>query len=464
MTRMISRALVAVSLASVVVAGCSTAPSPGVQPRPVPVVEAPPRFVPKKDREVVSTTPEKPPLWYADYDAWRAKEGARRHKTFIIATGEGISESEARRNAFRSAVSSRSITLSERSRLNIAGTSYVTAYDDGSFKVTAIYEYAKPPQRAKPVVAARPCQEGIEYLCDELLEKLTEEKLRELGTFGVARFGYKTTPFPCEFSDFLEAELRRCLQRRFGASPEVLDPALMKPGSPLVTPDAAISGNYWPGKDKRTVRIQARITNMSNGSLLGTAGVNLSLGDMNVRITPEKVEAAETNLAAVNRVRQNVQQNTEGGKNFKIKLWLDRGKGAWKKGEKLVFRFRSERDCYLNLMHFDCTGAVQLLFPNQWHQDCFIRGGRVYSIPGGEMNFTFDVSDPFGTDIVLAVATAVRTRGLYAFRQGRDVGFRSIEGGTRGITVSGIGAPTSSIAELRADQKADAFLTFTTMP
>jgi len=453
-------AIVALLASLLLMVGCSSAPSAEEARTDMPV--KPPRFVPKKDREVVSSTPETPPLWYADYDAWRAKERRRRDKTFIIATGEGITESQARRNAFQEVVSSRSLSRTERGWLNLAGTPYVVAYSDGSFKVTVIYEFARPYET--PSVASadvvRPYQEAIEYLCDDLLEQLSEAKRAELGTVGVTQFGYKKTPFPCEFSDFLESELRRTLQRRVGNEMKVLDPALMKPESVLAVPGAAVGGHYWPGENERTVRVQARMTDMTTGALLGTASVNLSIGNMSVRLAPLKADEAEKNLAAVDKLRASVRRHSGRAKNFKIKVWLEGGRRAWRESEKLVFHFRSERDCYLNLLHFDSAGSVQLLFPNQWHPDGFVRGGRNYTIPSREMNFVFEVDEPYGTDIVLAVATAVKTKGLYAFRRDQDIGFRSIEGGTRGILVK----PTNHIGDLSGDQKAEAVLTFTTMP
>ena len=173
-----------------------------------------------------------------------------------------------------------------------------------------------------------------------------------------------------------------------------------------------------------------------------------------------KAEAAEKNLHLLTALRQSVEAGSEGGKNFGIKVWLADGRRAWRKGERIVIHFRAERDCYLNLLHVNALGQAQLLFPNQWHQDAFIKADREYKIPSADMNFTFDIDEPFGTDIVLALATAVKTDGLYAFRSGQDQGFRAFPEGTRGIVVNS----TQHIAGLPAEQKADALLTFTTMP
>ena len=417
--------------------------------------------LPQPGREVVSTTPEQEPLWYTDFSAWRVESPRRRTGTYVIATGEGPSEALARRNAFDNGAASRGISMKDRSRLQLAGTPYVIAYDDGSYKVSAIYEFAQSAMSTEPDARTQAVafQPGVSRLCDGLMAQLDDARLREIETLGVAPFGYKHTPFPCEFSDYLEGELRRALKDRLGDSAQVLDPALMKGDNALVTPDAALGGCYWSDMAERTVRIQARMTDMRAGTLLGETAITVK-APKGIRIEPMKAEAAEKNLHLLTALRQSIEPDSEGGKNFNIKVWLADGRRAWRKGERIVIHFRSERDCYLNLLHVNALGQVQLLFPNQWHQDAFIKAGSEYKIPSADMNFTFDIDEPFGTDLVLALATAVKTDGLYAFRSGQDEGFRAFPEGTRGIVVNS----TQHIAGLPAEQKADALLTFTTMP
>ena len=417
---------------------------------------------PKPGRAVVSTTPEHKPLWYRDYAAWVEKQARARARRFVMAAGEGPNESSARRDVLYEAAAALGIASGDLPRLKLADTPYVVEYDDGSYKVTAVYEYEAPvaPKPAKEQDAAFPYREGVARLCDDLLDQIAKEKRESIATLGVASFGYKTTPFPCEFSDFLEAELRRAFQERVGSRMKVLDPALMKSDSALATPDAAVAGNYWPSDKDRVVRVQARMTDMTTGNLLGESSIDLSLGHLRVRTEPLAAEAAEKNLAAANTLRDKIRNYSTGSRNFNIAVWLDKGRRAWRKGEKLVFHFKSDRDCYLNLIHFDSAGNVQLLFPNQWHRDASIEGGRVYTIPDENMNFDLEVGEPFGTDIVLAIAATDKTSDMYTFREGADEGFRSIEGGARGIVLT----PRKELADLPGDKKSEALLTLTTMP
>ena len=445
--------------------GCASVPEPPETPRATSPTIAPPKLQPAvASRRIVETTPDAPPLWYTDYEAWRKGDAARSRRTYLVATGEGQSEAMARRNALLEAASSRHLSVADLEGLSMAGTPYVVEYDDGSFKVTALYEWRRPratsPTRAAAAEAILLYHQAVDVLCNDLIDQLDNGEDTHIETLGVSGFGYKTTPFPCEFSDFFEAELRRAFQRAMGDRAHVLDPALMKSESMLAVPDAAVGGTYWPAEDKRTVRVQARMTDLSTGELMGESSVNLSLGKMAVRVEPLRAGEAEKNLPAVEHIRSEIRQGATQQENFAVNLWLEGGRRAWRNGEKLVFRFRAERDCYLNLLHFDSSGKVQLLFPNQWHQDSHVKGQQELAIPSDAMAFDLEVVEPFGTEIVMAVATATPAEGLYTYRPDKDIGFRSIEGGRRGIAIK----PTGDIADLPADQKAEAVLAFTTMP
>lgn len=91
---------------------------------------------------------------------------------------------------------------------------------------------------------------------------------------------------------------------------------------------------------------------------------------------------------------------------FKVKVWVE-GEQPPKKleGEKIVFKFRAERDCYLNLIDCGTSGKVTVLFPNAYHKDNRIQAGREYSIPSEEMAFDIETQGPAGLELVKAIAT-----------------------------------------------------------
>lgn len=89
-------------------------------------------------------------------------------------------------------------------------------------------------------------------------------------------------------------------------------------------------------------------------------------------------------------------------KKFNIRLWSDRT--DYKIGDKIVFYFQAERDCYLNLVVINSRGDLTLLFPNRFHRNNFIRAGKTYRIPEDGYGFEFEIQPPIGTDRIYAIA------------------------------------------------------------
>lgn len=96
-------------------------------------------------------------------------------------------------------------------------------------------------------------------------------------------------------------------------------------------------------------------------------------------------------------------QETEKNSAFKIDLWAD--KHTFQVGDSIVFNFRSERDCYLNIVDINSSGEMTLLFPNRFHQDNFIRSGRTYRIPDETYGFCLEVQPPVGRERIYAIAS-----------------------------------------------------------
>lgn len=121
---------------------------------------------------------------------------------------------------------------------------------------------------------------------------------------------------------------------------------------------------------------------------------------------------------------------------FSIKLWTD--KSAYRLNDPIRFFFRTERNCYLNLVNIGSSGNVTLLFPNRYHSDNFVRAGVTYRIPDDHYGFSFQVEPPLGTERVYAIAS---TRPIDIF----DMDFRNMKfmsrtrGNTRDIGVTKIG-------------------------
>jgi hypothetical protein len=121
---------------------------------------------------------------------------------------------------------------------------------------------------------------------------------------------------------------------------------------------------------------------------------------------------------------------------FNIDIWTN--KKRYRLGEEIRFYFRSDQDCYLTLVDYEPNGKVKVLFPNQFFQDNFVRGGQTYIIPGREYGFKLTIEPPTGTERIKAIAT---TDPLSLFDLDFTKGFfppveRSNMRGMRGISVA----------------------------
>ena len=426
-------------------------------------------------KRVTYANPEAKPPWSTNLQQWLKKHPDVEGRA-IVGVGDGFDQSHASMKAFEAAVKKGRIPTKERGALKLL-ENWIIGYSDGSYTICALYEYAKPG-------AAESLDKGAQKLCGGLLERIPPAKRQHLKTVAVGDFCYKNTGFRSEFGDLLRTAVLTALQAKLGEAAagresllqkfkgdaalvmEVLDPNTTKPhdeskDEPLA--DALITGSFWPDAHGHSVLVQASIREPASGALLGGASANISVERLAVEIAPGKIAVAQKNIDALNNLRKRIVSAPGGKQNFKIRLWPKNARQVWKAGEKFAINFRSERDCYLNLLHVDPNGKVQLLFPNQWQQDALVRGGREYTIPNAAMNFDWNIVPPFGVDTIMAVATATRTPRLFEFRPGKDVAFRAIgDDQTRGIEIVAEQI-TASMENLPADQKAEAVTTITTV-
>ncbi len=122
-----------------------------------------------------------------------------------------------------------------------------------------------------------------------------------------------------------------------------------------------------------------------------SAYVNWNLDKMKPIKSAFKIEvwAEEADLSGKRDIRTQSRQQTL--KDFHV-------------GEKINIFFKSEKDCYLNLWNFGTSGKLTVLFPNALFTDNFIKGNRIYSIPGEDYPFDYILSGPPGIERVKAIA------------------------------------------------------------
>jgi uncharacterized caspase-like protein len=88
---------------------------------------------------------------------------------------------------------------------------------------------------------------------------------------------------------------------------------------------------------------------------------------------------------------------------FPLTVWPD--KSTYRDGESMRIYVRADKDCYLRLYHRDVEGNVQLIFPNPWQQDNRVKAKQPVAVPDAKASFQFTAAAPFGSEIVIAVAS-----------------------------------------------------------
>jgi hypothetical protein len=93
---------------------------------------------------------------------------------------------------------------------------------------------------------------------------------------------------------------------------------------------------------------------------------------------------------------------------FKVRVWItEENREDFFIGERVSFNFLSEKDCYLLLLNLDSKGNFQVLFPNKYYQNNFVKGGKEITIPDENMRKEFELEfyEPEGEETVKAIAT-----------------------------------------------------------
>jgi len=145
--------------------------------------------------------------------------------------------------------------------------------------------------------------------------------------------------------------------------------------------------------------------------------------------------------------------------NFSIEVFTDRGKNAvYKKGETFKVKFRTERDSFVYLFYTDAENNVTLLFPNKYNKNNFVKADREYSIPDESMNFKFTVREPFGTEVIKAVACLERVKEL------DELSEKEIFPYLGKIDSSNVRRVASIISNIRKSKRAESMTVIKTIP
>jgi hypothetical protein len=91
---------------------------------------------------------------------------------------------------------------------------------------------------------------------------------------------------------------------------------------------------------------------------------------------------------------------------FGLRIWLNKADGRFVEGDYLIIKVQADRDAYLKLDYFQANGTVVHLVPNIFRGQAFIQKGETYVFGGKDSPERFIISEPFGDEVIKAVASA----------------------------------------------------------
>lgn len=163
--------------------------------------------------------------------------------------------------------------------------------------------------------------------------------------------------------------------------------------------DATIIGSYWELDDR--IEIKTQVISRGTGESLGSANVTFPSRYIpkSINHKPDNFSQIQSDLALL--------ADDRAGSELKVVVWTDRGDGGvYKENEKLLVYVKANKDCFLRVIYHDASGNNIQIFPNALSEKSMtVKANTVYTIGGEESPFSFTVGEPFGTELIKALAS-----------------------------------------------------------
>ncbi len=90
---------------------------------------------------------------------------------------------------------------------------------------------------------------------------------------------------------------------------------------------------------------------------------------------------------------------------IQLQVWANKGiKSTYTEGEKLLVHVRAELNVYLQVDYYQADGQVVHLLPNALDQNQ-VQAGQVFTLGTPENTFQFEITPPFGVEMLTVVAS-----------------------------------------------------------
>lgn len=204
----------------------------------------------------------------------------------------------------------------------------------------------------------------------------------------IGAFSYRDSRASGEFGQRLEREFRNA----FAADGTIVVRTDRSGQNPI------LRGEYW--EDSQQVEVRTYLEDQQGTQFVSVSAFfdRSKLGEM--KLKPDNFAQYKAAVVELSDPKTAVEED------FSIKIWSDRGTNpVYQKDEKMMFYLRSTRDCYLRLLFRTVDGTHAQIYPNKWGAADQLQANRVYAFPAGNAGFEFVVQEPFGAEIVKAIAS-----------------------------------------------------------
>jgi len=100
---------------------------------------------------------------------------------------------------------------------------------------------------------------------------------------------------------------------------------------------------------------------------------------------------------------------------LEVRISMDKAEGStYSPGEKITFYFQTNKDAYVAVMDIEPTGKTNLIFPNKYQQQNFVKANTLYKIPE---RYNFVVGSDRGKETVFILASTEQFTEYNAWNQ-----------------------------------------------
>ena len=292
-------------------------------------------------------------------------------------------------------------------------------------KITFNYSIQTPKWNTNKSHAWR---KGITGLVNQVISNIPPEETPLIGVMVFKDLRYDKTT---SFSRILKEDIKTILVRAEGLKIKEISIAENEKSEEIAKAnnlDFYIDGSYR--MEKMGLEVRARLIETQTSNINSSANIQVARKEINPEdlalLDPKGTSAgvAKPNDSYQEKLEKLVAIKPEQS-SFNVRVWTN--KEEYQIGEKIIFSVESKQNGYLTLLDVDPNGNINIIFPNKFHQENFIRAGETYSVPSKEYNFALDVRGPSGLERIKAIITL---DDIALLEMDFDQGFHSVQGGT----------------------------------